>query len=128
MARTGVYNLITNDKNILLTPKLQITQKDLDEIEPLRALRAAIDDLREQEKAATGKRKYLLKKQIIEMCQNQYLIKSDFRSTATSANTVKSVVKADLREHITINAGTGEPESDRTYLILQSYPYISSLV
>lgn len=118
MAKTGVYNLITNDKNILLTPKIQITQKDIDDIEPLRTLRVAIDDLKKQADAATGKRKYLLKKQIIEMCQNQYLIKSDFRSSASAATTAKSVVKADLREHITINKVTGEPESDRPYLIL----------
>ena len=107
----GIYNLITNDKNILLTPKLQITQQDLDDIEPLRELKATIDVIREQEKKATGKKKYLLKKQIIEMCQNQYLIKSEFKPPVYSSNTVKSFVKADFGEHITI-LENGEPYSD----------------
>lgn len=107
----GIYNLIANDKNILLTPKLQITQQDLDDIEPLRELKAAIDVIREQEKKATGKKKYLLKKQIIEMCQNQYLIKSEFKPPIYSSNTVKSFIKADFGEHITI-LENGEPYSD----------------
>ncbi len=107
----GLYNLITNDKNVLLTPKLQITQQDLDEIEPLRDLKAAIENIREQEKKATGKKKYLLKKQIIEMCQNQYLIKSEFKPPVYSSNTIKSFVKADFTENIIINED-GEPESD----------------
>lgn len=107
----GIYNLITNDKNVLLTPKLQITQQDLDEIEPLRDLKAAIENIREQEKKATGKKKYLLKKQIIEMCQNQYLIKSEFKPPVYSSNTIKSFVKADFAENIIINED-GEPESD----------------
>lgn len=107
----GIYNLITNDKNVLLTPKLQITQQDLEEIEPLRELKATIDLIKEQEKKATGKKKYLLKKQIIEMCQNQYLIKSEYKPPVYSSNTIKSFVKADFTEHITINED-GEPESD----------------
>lgn len=107
----GLYNLITNDKNVLLTPKLQITQQDLDEIEPLRDLKAAIENIKEQEKKATGKKKYLLKKQIIEMCQNQYLIKSEFKPPVYSSNTIKSFVKADFTENIIINKD-GEPESD----------------
>ena len=107
----GIYNLITNDKNVLLTPKLQITQQDLEEIEPLRELKATIDLIKEQEKKATGKKKYLLKKQIIEMCQNQYLIKSEYKPPVYSSNTIKSFVKADFTEHITINE-EGEPESD----------------
>jgi len=107
----GIYNLITNDKNVLLTPKLQITQQDLDDIEPLRDLKAAIEIIKEQEKKATGKKKYLLKKQIIEMCQNQYLIKSEFKPPMYSSNTVKSFVTADLGENITI-LENGEPYSD----------------
>ena len=39
----GVYNLITNNKNIILQPKVSITKKDIEEIEPLRILRKAIE-------------------------------------------------------------------------------------
>ena len=107
----GIYNLITNDKNVLLTPKLQITQQDLDEIEPLRDLKETIELIREQEKRATGKKKFLLKKQIIEMCQNQYLIKSEYKPPVYSSNTIRSFIKADFTENVIINE-EGEPESD----------------
>jgi hypothetical protein len=58
----GIYNLMTNDKNIILTPKVSITEEDIAEIPGLRELREAINTVEQMAKAATGKRKYLLKK------------------------------------------------------------------
>ena len=58
----GIYNIMTNDKNILLQPKAQITDHDVATIPGLRELRDAITQIDEACKAATGKRKYLLKK------------------------------------------------------------------
>lgn len=108
----GVYNLMTeNDKNILLTPKVSITKKDIEEIEPLRQLKEAIEQVKQQETKAVGKKKYLLKKQLIEMCQDQYVIKNEFKPPIKVSNVIKSFIRADLSEHITINAD-GEPESD----------------
>ena len=107
----GLYNLITNDKNILLTPKTSITQKDIDDIEPLRVLREAIEIVEKEEKAATGKRKFLLKKQLIEMRQDQYSIKSAYKQPIYATGMVKSFVKADLSENITMNE-CQEPVSD----------------
>lgn len=107
----GLYNLITNDKNILLTPKTSITQKDIDEIEPLRVLREAIEMIEKEEKAATGKRKFLLKKQLIEMRQDQYSIKSAYKPPMYATGMIKSFVKADLSENITMNEHQ-EPISD----------------
>lgn len=107
----GLYNLINEDKNVILTPKTSITEKDIAEIEPLRQLRDAIEVVREQEKKAVGKRKYLLKKQIIEMCQQQYTIKNEYKTPIYGSNTIKSFTKANLSEHITIN-DAGEPVSD----------------
>lgn len=107
----GLYNLITEDKNVILTPKISITQKDIDEIEPLKQLKEAIEVVKEQEKVAKGKKKFLLKKQIIEMCQQQYSIKNDYKPTMYGGNTIKSFTRADLSENIIINED-GEPESD----------------
>ena len=107
----GLYNLITNDKNILLTPKTSITQKDVEDIEPLRVLREAIEIVEIEEKAATGKRKFLLKKQLIEMRQDQYSIKSAYKPPMYATGIVKSFVKADLSENITMNE-CQEPVSD----------------
>ena len=49
---------IDNDKNVLLTHKKEITDKDLEEIKALRDLKEAIKILEEQEKKATGKKRY----------------------------------------------------------------------
>lgn len=104
----GLYNLIADNKNILLTPKLAITQQDIEEIPPLKDLKEAIELLEKQEKAATGKKKFLLKKQLIEMRQNQYVIKSEFKAPTYSNNTVKSFIKADLTDHFDFDE-EGEP-------------------
>jgi hypothetical protein len=63
----GIYNLISNDKNILLTPKNSITEEDIASVPGLRALREEIEQIEEAAKKATGRNKYLLKKQLIEM-------------------------------------------------------------
>ena len=52
----GVSNLIHEDKNTILTPKVSITEKDVAEIQPLQDLKEAIEIVKQQEKAATGKR------------------------------------------------------------------------
>ena len=46
----GIYNMIANDKNIIFTPKISITPKDLEEIEPLRELKKAIDAVEKAQK------------------------------------------------------------------------------
>lgn len=107
----GVSNLIHEDKNTILTPKVSITEKDVAEIEPLRALKEAIDIVKQQEKTATGKRKFLLKKQIIEMCQQQYTIKSEYKPPIYGSNTIKSFIKSNLDDKIIINSN-GEPQNN----------------
>lgn len=107
----GLYNLIIDDKNVLLTHKKSITEKDLKEIKPLRDLKDSIEAVERMEKAATGKKKFLLKKQLIEMHQEQYIIKGAFKQPMITPNIVKSITRTDLRENIIINED-GEPESD----------------
>lgn len=98
----GIYNMIANDKNIIFTPKISITQKDIDEIPALKELRDAIEIVEAQEKAAVGKRKFLLKKQLIEMRQDQYVIKSAYRKPIYFTNAIKSFSKTNLNEIIEI--------------------------
>ena len=106
----GVFNLITEDKNILLTPKISITQKDIEEIPALKMLREAITIIEQQEKKATGKKKYLLKKQLIEMYQDQYVIKDDYKQPIHSAGYVKMFAKCNFSDDIYIDAA-GEPQN-----------------
>ena len=113
----GIYNLMIEDKNVLLTPKVSITEKDIAEIPALKQLRDTIEIIEKMYKNATGKKKFLLKKQLIEMRQEQYLIKNNFKLTGisqnggNSGNIVKNLTTADLSENITIDEN-GEPTSD----------------
>ena len=75
----GIYNLISDNKHILLQPKISITKKDLEEIPFLRQLRDTIDLWVEESKTATGKNAYLMKKAIIEMRKDQYVIKQAYQ-------------------------------------------------
>lgn len=99
----GIYNMIANDKNIIFTPKISITKKDIEEIPPLKELRAAIEQVEKLEKAAKGKKKYLLKRQLIEMRQDQYVIKQAYRKPIFCLNAIKSFSKLDLSEKVTFN-------------------------
>lgn len=99
----GIYNMIANDKNIIFTPKISITQQDIDEIPPLRDLRKAIEEVEKAEKVARGKKKFLLKKQLIEMRQDQYVIKNAYRKPIYCVNALKSFGKLDLSEEIKFN-------------------------
>lgn len=98
----GIYNMIANDKNIIFMPKVTITEEDIKEIPGLKDLRGAIDNVEKQFKAATGKRKFLLKKQLIEMRQNQYVLKSAYRQPMYMMNVTKSFSKLQLDGKITI--------------------------
>ena len=99
----GIYNMIINDKNVLLTPKYQITKEDVDTIPQLKSLREEIERIEKLQKAARGKRKFLLKKQIIQMRQDQYVIKSAYKPVIYSLNLIKSFPTLDLSDKIEIN-------------------------
>lgn len=98
----GIYNMIANDKNIIFMSKVTITEEDIKEIPGLKDLRDAIDNVEKQFKAATGKRKFLLKKQLIEMRQDQYVLKSAYRQPMYMMNVTKSFSKLQLDGKITI--------------------------
>jgi hypothetical protein len=62
----GIYNFMTGgDKDILFVPKIEITEKDIEEVPGLKELREEIKKIEAMQRAATGKRKFLLTKQLI---------------------------------------------------------------
>lgn len=63
----GIYNLITENKNQIFQPKVSITKKDLEDIEPLRQIREAIDIWEKKLKTATGRDAYIIKRTLIEL-------------------------------------------------------------
>lgn len=123
----GLYHMMgDNSKNVILTPKVSITQHDLDTIPELRELRDSIEHIKILEKEATGKRKYQLKRQIIEMCQDQYVIKNAYQSPVYAQNPTKSTSSIDLSETFYIDAA-GDIKSDGLVTLLNP-DHISALL
>lgn len=107
----GIYNLITNDKNIILTPKLSITEEDVRTIPGMRELREMIQETDARAKVAVGRKKYLLKKQLIEMRKDQYVLKGIFKPTINITPTAgRGLNKIDLAEQRYLDANK-EPQS-----------------
>lgn len=75
----GLQTLVRNDKNILFCPKISITEKDLAEIPSLNEIRNVREALKQQLAAARGAKAYSLKKQIIELSQDQYVLKMAYK-------------------------------------------------
>jgi len=92
----GIYNLITDNKNMFFQLKDPISERDIEEIPGLKELREEIEKVEAACKSARGKRKYLLKKQLIEMRKDQYILRSSVRQPVVAAPCAKGVNKIDL--------------------------------
>lgn len=77
-------------KITIFKPKVTITTKDLEEIEPLRQVQQAIKWWEEKQKKAQGKDKYIIKKAIIELRKDQYTIKNAYRKPIVFAKKMHS--------------------------------------
>ena len=75
----GIYNLISENKNQIFQPKVTITKKDVEEIQPLRQLKETINAWDAKLKTTEGKEAFIIKRALIEMRKDQYLIKSAYR-------------------------------------------------
>ena len=75
----GIYNLVTEDKNQIFQHKVEITEKDLEEIPFLKQVREAIELWEKRLKTATGRDAFIIKKAIIDLRKDQYIIKNAYR-------------------------------------------------
>lgn len=100
----GIYNLITDDKNIIFYRKSSITEEDLEDIPPLKQLCQDIVQIKSQIKKSRGRKAYLLGQQLIEMYKDQYVIKDAYKPTIKmhKVNLIKTLPQLNLDEHITI--------------------------
>lgn len=93
----GIYNLIQPNKEMPLTNKTSITDEDVAAIPELSRLRDKIAQLEREAAAATGKQKYILKKTIIDMRRDQYILKNMFNPAAVSSSGgSRSLQKSDI--------------------------------
>lgn len=98
----GIYNMISDNKNILLVPKISITDDDIQTIPGMKSLREQIKKVEQREKEARGRRKYLLRKQLIEMRQDQYVLKLAYKPVVNCVNGLKSSFSLNLEDKITV--------------------------
>ena len=75
----GIYNMITNNKNVIFQPKVTITKADVEEIPGMRELREAIKYWEARLKTASGRDAYIIKSTIIELRKDQYVLKNSYR-------------------------------------------------
>lgn len=123
----GVYNMIIqSDKNIIFTPKISITEQDIEQIPALKQLRQAIAIVEAQGKEARGKRKYLLKKQLIQMRQDQYVIKNSYKQPIYCLNAVKNFNTIQFDDNIKVAAdGT---ITDKSLISFMNPKHVSALL
>lgn len=110
----GLYALIQNDKDAILDPKSPITDSDIERVPGLASNLAVIDSLKRQLAEAQGRRRFLLKKQIISKYQECYTLKSSYlgiQQKARPSSTVSAMSHVSLPEHRWVS-DTGEPMSD----------------
>lgn len=108
----GIYNLTSDlGKNVLFASRNAITEDDIENIPGLKELREEIVKIEEREKAARGKEKYLLKKQLIQMRQDQYVLKSSAQPSMHVVNVFRNFNYIDFNENITV-AEDGTVTSD----------------
>ena len=112
----GIYNLITENKDIIFQPKVTITKKDIEEIEPLRQLREAIKIWEEKQKTATGKEAFIIKKTLIELRKDQYIIKNAYRRPIVPIKLIHSKQIVSLDGKISINQNGEISYSGFTFL------------
>ena len=86
----GIYNMITNNRNMIFQPKVMITKKDVDEIPGLAELREAIKMWEEKLKTASGRDAFIIKTAIIELRKDQYLLKDAYRKPIIPKNITRS--------------------------------------
>lgn len=101
----GVYNLINNEgnKHTILQPKITITEKDLNDIPELRQLRKNIEQWEERLKTAKGRDIYTIKKALIEMRKEQYIIKNAYKQPIAARNITHSRNFVNIDETITFD-------------------------
>lgn len=88
----GIYGLMTDNKNIIFQPKISITQHDLDTIPCLKQLRETIDAWEIAQKQVAGtKQAYMMKKALIEMRKDQYIIKQAYLRPIIPCKLTRSV-------------------------------------
>lgn len=100
----GIYGLMSENKNVIFQPKISITQKDLDTIPCLKQLRETINAWEGALKRAAGtKQAFMMKKALIEMRKDQYIIKQAYQKPIVPCKLTRSTrtyIPLDDKSHL----------------------------
>lgn len=122
----AIYNLITDNKNIILTPKIKITEEDIAEVPGLKELVDEIERMEQLFKEAKGKARYSIKQNIIALRKDQYVLKASHKGSINCMNATKSSTTLDIYEDVTVDEnGDLHVESNLSLLIPQ---HVSALL
>lgn len=100
----GIYSIMTEDKNQIFQPKVSITKQDLEDIPALRQLRDSIEYWENKAKTASGRDALIIKKTLIDLRKDQYIIKNAYRKPIVFTQAVRSSKNyIPLDGEITIN-------------------------
>ena len=79
--KDGIYGIMHEDKNVILSPKVSITPQDIEEIPFIKQIRESIKRLK-----ALPNRNYIIQQAIIDLSQTQYIVKEAYRKTIKIKN------------------------------------------
>lgn len=100
----AIYNLITDNKNILLVPKIKkIDDEDLAEVPGLKELVDEINRLENLLPTAHGKEKYSIKQNIKTLHQDKFILRTSHRGSINCINATKSSTNLDLYEDVSLD-------------------------
>lgn len=120
----GLYTMIRNDKNQILDPRAPITEEEKDTIPGMRMYMETIENLQCQFEKATGAARWSIKKTIIEMWQQAYILKASWRGNPTYArpsNQIKNLIHADIPEDIYLDEEDMPHSNARLSLLVPSH-------
>lgn len=100
----GVYNLIKEDKNVKLCPKISITKQNLAEIPFMQQTREAVAFWEHLARKLTGRQAYIAKKSAIDLRKVQYIIKTAYLKPIKPTHLVMSKPVVYLPETVEISS------------------------
>ena len=86
----GIYGIMTEDKNQIFRPKVSITPEDIEDIPALKQLKESIAYWEEKASTAQGRDALIIKRTLIELRKDQYIIKNAYRKPIVFTQAVRS--------------------------------------
>ena len=101
----GFYNLVSdNNKNAFFQPRNLISKEDIEQIPELRQVREAIRIWEDKLSRATGRDAYIIKKAIIDLRKDQYVVRNCFKEPVQTMNfNTKSASAIPLEDTVSID-------------------------